>query len=40
MRKGEAVAEIVRDFAEAGYLVEKHLVDMADYGVPQRKDAA
>lgn len=37
MRNGEAVAEIVRDFAEAGYLVEKHLVDMADYGVPQHR---
>jgi DNA (cytosine-5)-methyltransferase 1 len=37
MRKGAAVAEIVRDFAEAGYLVEKRLVDMADYGVPQHR---
>lgn len=37
MAKGAAVAEIVRDFAEAGYLVEKRLVDMADYGVPQHR---
>ncbi len=37
MAKGAAIAEIVRDFSEAGYLVEKHLVDMADYGVPQHR---
>ena len=37
MAKGAAVAEIVRDFSEAGYIVEKRLVDMADYGVPQHR---
>lgn len=37
MRGGAAIAEIVQDFADAGYLVEKHLVDMADYGVPQHR---
>ncbi len=37
MAKGAAVSEIIRDFADAGYLVETHLVDMADYGVPQHR---
>ena len=37
MRNGEAVAEIVHDFSGAGYLVETHLVDMADYGIPQHR---
>lgn len=34
---GEAVRQIVEDFSEAGYRVEKRLVNMADYGVPQTR---
>lgn len=35
--KGEIIKQIVSDFANAGYLVEVHLVNMADYGVPQTR---
>lgn len=37
LAKGTAIESIIRDFAEVGYYVEKHLVDMADYGVPQHR---
>jgi len=34
---GSAVQQIVDDFSRAGYRVEKRLVNMADYGVPQTR---
>ena len=34
---GAVVEKIVADFRKAGYDVEKHLVNMADYGVPQTR---
>lgn len=34
---GNAIRTIVDDFKSAGYLVEYHLVNMADYGVPQTR---
>ena len=34
---GEAIKQILADFGEAGYYTEKHLVNMADYGVPQTR---
>lgn len=37
MAKGAAIATIMHDFSDAGYYVEKYLVDMADYGVPQHR---
>ena len=35
---GSVVKQIVSDFDEAGYNVEVHKVNMADYGVPQRRE--
>lgn len=35
--KGEAIKHILEDFSAAGYITEKHLVNMADYGVPQTR---
>ena len=35
--KGEAIKQILEDFNNAGYYTEKHLVNMADYGVPQTR---
>lgn len=35
--KGEAIKQIVADFQEAGYITELHLVNMADYGVPETR---
>lgn len=35
--KGEAIKRIMADFTDAGYDVELHLVNMADYGVPQTR---
>jgi DNA (cytosine-5)-methyltransferase 1 len=35
MDKGRALAEIERQFSDAGYKVRHHLVNAADYGVPQ-----
>ena len=35
--KGEAIKQILEDFGNAGYYTEKHLVNMADYGVPQTR---
>lgn len=34
---GAAIEKILSDFGRAGYLVETHLVNMADYGVPQHR---
>ena len=34
---GEAIKQIMDDFSKAGYITEKHLVNMADYGVPQTR---
>ena len=34
---GAAIKKILSDFERAGYLVELHLVNMADYGVPQHR---
>lgn len=34
---GEAIKQILEDFASAGYYTELHLVNMADYGVPQTR---
>lgn len=34
---GSAIRKILSDFGQAGYLVELHLVNMADYGVPQHR---
>lgn len=36
--KGNAIKQIVNDFNKAGYLVEVHLVNAADYGVPQHRE--
>lgn len=35
--KGAVVEKILSDFGNAGYRVELHLVNMADYGVPQTR---
>lgn len=35
--KGKAIAEIVAAFEEIGYSTSVHLVNMADYGVPQTR---
>ena len=34
---GSAIKKILSDFGRAGYLVDLHLVNMADYGVPQHR---
>ena len=34
---GKIIEKIVKDFARAGYKVERRLVNMADYGVPQTR---
>lgn len=36
--KGSVIRQIVEDFSDAGYLVEVHKVDAADYGVPQHRE--
>ena len=38
LEKGMVIKQIVADFAEAGYIVEVHRVNMADYGVPQHRE--
>lgn len=38
LEKGKVIKQIVDDFTEAGYLVEVHKVNMADYGVPQHRE--
>lgn len=35
--KGEAIKQIVSDFENAGYIVEVHPVNMANYGIPQTR---
>ena len=35
--KGEAIKQIIADFEKAGYITELHLVNMADYGVPETR---
>ena len=35
--KGEAIKQIIADFEKAGYLTDLHLVNMADYGVPETR---
>lgn len=38
MRNGDAIKEIIRAFAEVGYIVKSPLkINAADYGVPQRR---
>lgn len=37
LANGEAIKQILEDFSRAGYYTEKHLVNMADYGVPQTR---
>jgi DNA (cytosine-5)-methyltransferase 1 len=34
---GSAIKKILSDFGRTGYIVELHLVNMADYGVPQHR---
>lgn len=34
---GTAIKKILNDFSRAGYVLEVHLVNMADYGVPQHR---
>lgn len=34
---GMAIKKILNDFSRAGYVLEVHLVNMADYGVPQHR---
>ena len=36
--KGSVVNQIKTDFEDAGYIVEVHKVNMADYGVPQHRE--
>ena len=36
--KGTVINQIVSDFNNAGYLVEVHKIDAADYGVPQHRE--
>lgn len=35
--KGEAIKQIIADFEDAGYITDLHLVNMADYGVPETR---
>lgn len=35
---GKVIRQIVEDFNSAGYLVEIHKINVADYGVPQHRD--
>ena len=35
--KGEVIKNIISDFEQAGYRTDLHLVNMADYGVPQTR---
>ena len=35
--KGEAIKQIIADFQEAGYITDLHLVNVADYGVPETR---
>ncbi len=35
--KGEAIKQIISDFEKAGYITELHLINAADYGVPETR---
>lgn len=35
--KGEAIKQIIQDFEKAGFITELHLVNMANYGVPETR---
>lgn len=35
--KGEAIKQILSDFEKAGYITELHLVNMANYGIPETR---
>ena len=35
--KGEAIKQIISDFEAAGYRTDLHLINMADYGVPETR---
>lgn len=35
---GSVVKQIINDFNSAGYIVETHLINAADYGVPQHRE--
>lgn len=35
--QGEAIKQILSDFQDAGYITDLHLVNMADYGVPETR---
>ena len=35
--KGEAIKQIIADFEDAGYITDLHLVNMANYGVPETR---
>lgn len=35
--KGEAIKQIISDFEAAGYITDLHLVNVADYGVPETR---
>lgn len=35
--KGEAIKQIIADFEKAGFITDLHLVNMADYGVPETR---
>ena len=35
--KGEAIKQILSDFSAAGYITDLHLVNVADYGVPETR---
>lgn len=35
--KGETIKQIIADFEDAGYITDLHLVNMADYGVPETR---
>ena len=37
LEKGAVIKQIIEDFQEAGYLAEPHLVNMANYGIPQTR---
>ena len=36
--KGSVIKQITEDFIEAGYIVDIHKVNMADYGIPQHRE--
>ena len=36
-RQGSVIKQIVTDFEEAGYITNRYLVNMANYGIPQTR---